>query len=137
AHLQVDPDYRHLEDEMITWAEEFLAVPAEDDGRRQLHIYVNGYDAHRQRLLAERGFEKMAYGGMIRHLRFGQGPIPQPVLVEGYSLRTTHPDDPADCQRIADLLNTAFKRDFHNAAEYRNFTRLAPSFRQELDLVAV
>ncbi len=38
---------------------------------------------------------------------------------------------------MADLLNAAFKRDFHNAAEYRVFTHYAPCFRDDLDLVAV
>jgi GNAT superfamily N-acetyltransferase len=38
---------------------------------------------------------------------------------------------------MSDLLNAAFRRDFHNAKEYHNFCRLAPSFHPELDLVAV
>jgi hypothetical protein len=53
AHLQVHPDYRHLEGEMIAWAEESLAVPAEGGARRQLDIYVNEYDVLRQRLLSD------------------------------------------------------------------------------------
>jgi mycothiol synthase len=136
AHLQVHPDYRHLEEEMILWAEEHLSAPGED-GQPELEFMVNEYDAHRQRLLTERGFEKMNYGGMSRHLRFGKGIIPQPVIAEGYTLRTTNPEDRADCQGIADLLNAAFNRDFHNAEEYQNFARNAPSFRQDLDLVMV
>ena len=32
AHLQVHPDYRHLEEEMIAWAETHLAGPATDAG---------------------------------------------------------------------------------------------------------
>jgi ribosomal protein S18 acetylase RimI-like enzyme len=59
------------------------------------------------------------------------------MVAPGYTLRTTRPEDPAECQRMADLLNAAFGRDFHNAAEYHDFCRLAPSFRQDLDLVAV
>lgn len=137
AHLQVHPDYRHLEVEMVTWAEQNLSGPSEDRTQRQLHIYVNEYDAHRQRLLAERGWEKLASGGMIRHLRLGKQPIPQPVVAAGYTLRTTDPEQLADCQGIADLLNAAFGRTFHNAREYQNFIRLAPSFRPDLELVAV
>jgi ribosomal protein S18 acetylase RimI-like enzyme len=135
THLQVHPDYRHLEDEMIDWAVENLAAPVEG-GRRHLEIYVYEYDALRQRLLSEQGFEKTADWGMIRHMRLGAQPLALPALAAGYTLRTTNPDDPADCQRIADLLNAAFGRTFHNADEYRNFTRYAPCFRQDLDLVA-
>ncbi len=136
AHLQVDPDFRHLEPEMIAWAEEHLAAQTQNSDARQLEIYVYEYDALRQRLLAERGYVKMAHGGMLRHLRLGQGPIPDRPIAAGYTLRTTHPEELADCQRIADLLNAAFRRDFHNAAEYQMFARFAPCFYPELDLVA-
>jgi mycothiol synthase len=134
--LFVHPDYRHLEREVVAWAEEHLTEPLED-GRRQIQLYVYDYDAWRQRLLADRGYEKQAAGGAVRRLRFGQQPLARPVLADGYQLRTTRPKDNADAQQIADLLNAAFKRDFHNAAEYQTFARLAPSFHPDLDLVAV
>jgi GNAT superfamily N-acetyltransferase len=135
AHLNVHPDYRHLEGEMIDWGMAHLGE-ATPNGRR-LEAYVYEYDVLRQRLLAERGFQKTEDWGMIRHLRLGQQPLRQPVMAEGYTIRTTQPDDLRDCQRMADLLNAAFRRDFHNAAEYHNFCRLAPSFHPDLDLVAV
>ena len=137
ANLQVDPDFRHMEEEMIDWAEANLTEAAEDGNGRQLHFFLYDYDAHRQRILTERGYEKMSYGGVIRHLRFGQQPLAQPQLPEGYTLRATDPENQDDCQKIADLLNAAFRRDFHNAAEYQWFTRHAPSFCRELDLVAI
>lgn len=136
-YLEVHPDYRHLEPEMIAWAETHIRGPAEDGSGEQVHFFVYEYDVYRQSLLAARGYEKMPYGGVIRYMRFGQRPLPQPTLAAGYTLRTTNPEDLADCQRIADLLNVAFGRTFHNAAEYQWFTRKAPSFRQYLDLVAV
>jgi GNAT superfamily N-acetyltransferase len=136
AHIQIHPDYRHVEPKMVAWAEEHLAAPAADGGRT-LEIYTYEYDALRQRILTERGYTKMEYGGMVRHLRLGQQPLPAPAVAAGYTLRTTDPTDLAECQRMADLLNAAFGRTFHNDLEYRNFTRLAPSFRAELDLVMV
>jgi GNAT superfamily N-acetyltransferase len=135
AHLNVHPDYRHLEGEMIDWAIAHLAEST-PEGRR-LELYVYEYDVLRHRLLAERGFIKTGDWGMIRHLRLGQRPLAQASVTEGYTARATRPDDLADCQRMADLLNAAFRRDFHNAAEYHNFCRLAPCFHPELDLVAV
>ena len=137
AHLQVHPDYRHLETEMIAWAEANLGEPVQNEHGRALEIYVYEYDALRQQLLSAGGYEKMTYGGMIRHLRIGQQPLAAPDVAPGYTLRTTMPGDLADCQRLADLLNAAFGRTFHNALEYQNFTRLAPCFRPDLDLVMV
>ena len=37
---------------------------------------------------------------------------------------------------MADLLNAAFSRDFHTAAEYHVFVTQSPSFRNDLNLVA-
>ena len=137
AHLNIHPDYRHLEGEMIDWAEAHLRRPMSDSDDLHLYIYANEYDALRQRLLTERGFQQTEYWGMIRHMRFGAQPLAEPELHPDYTLRTTQINDRDDCQRIADLLNAAFGRTFHNALEYQNFCQLAPSFRQNLDLVAV
>ena len=44
AHLQVHPDYRHIEGEMIAWAQGHLAVPTGDGSRHELSILVYEYD---------------------------------------------------------------------------------------------
>jgi mycothiol synthase len=137
AALQVHPDYRYLEADLIIWAEAELASLAEGDRGRQIQLFVFDYDAHRHRLLAARGYEQMPYGGVTRHLRLGHQPLVRPSLSPGYTLRVTNPEEPADARQIADLLNAAFGRDFHNPAEYQQFTRQASCFRPELDLVAV
>jgi mycothiol synthase len=130
-YIEIQPDYRFLEGEMIVWAEEHLAV----DGR--IHFFVYDYDIHRQRILTERGYQETADGGVIYHLRFGKQPLVEPRLADGYTLRTTNSEDGRDAQQIADILNAAFNRDFHNALEYQQFTRNATCFVQDLDLVAV
>lgn len=133
AFLQLHPDYRHLEGEMVAWCEEHLAV--EDERGRRVHLYVHDYDAARRRLLRERGWQEGEGWGMARRLRLGTRPRGIPSLPPGYRLRETRPD-PADDQGIADLLNAAFGRTFHTAAEFRGFTAHAPSYRRDLDLVA-
>jgi len=55
----------------------------------------------------------------------GARPWPGPSLPAGYRLRETRPD-PAEDQGIADLLNAAFGRTSHTAAEFRGFTATAP-----------
>ena len=137
AHLNIHPDFRYLEGEMIDWAEAHLRHPMSDSDDAHLFIYANEYDLLRQRLLVERGFKQTEYWGMIRHMRLGEQPLAEPASHAGYTMRTTQIDDLDDCRRIADLLNAAFGRTLHNAQEYQNFCRLAPCFHADLDLVAV
>jgi ribosomal protein S18 acetylase RimI-like enzyme len=137
ASLQLHPGYRHLEREMLAWAESNIVGLTESGDGLQLHVGAFAHDSQWQALLAQRGYEQMTYGWVTRHLRFDECDLAQPILADGYTLRTTNPEDAADGHRIADLLNAAFGRTFHNAAEYQWFTRKAPSFRQYLDLAAV
>jgi len=136
AHLELHPDYRYIEEDVIVWAEGHLAVPTEDAQQRQLHIFVFEYDSPRRRLLQKRGYEETANAGAIRRLRFGSRPLPEPVMAKGYSLRATCPGDESDYQRIADVLNAGFNRTCHTAAEYRTFVAMSPSFCHDLNLVA-
>jgi hypothetical protein len=114
AALQLHPDYRHIEGDMVAWAEAHLTRSTED-GRR-LELFAYEYDVPRRGALDQRGYEKTPRGGVIRRLRFGGRPLPQPVIAEGYALRTTRPGDEDDFQRVADLLNAAFNRTFHKPA---------------------
>ena len=135
-HLQLDPGFRELEEEMLTWAEENLSTTSDDGKTRTLLIMVFDYDTRRLELIRKRGFEITEMGGNSRRLRFGEQSLPERRdLPAGYRMRNTRPGD-ADNQRLADLLNTAFKRDFHVAAESATFAGHAPCFRRELDLVA-
>ena len=89
THIQVQfPDYRYLEGEMIAWVEEAPPPPMPKPAAGEPELVVNEYDALRQQPLAERGFVKMSYGGMCRHLRLGYQPLPAPELnADGYTLR--------------------------------------------------
>jgi ribosomal protein S18 acetylase RimI-like enzyme len=135
-YLQLHPDYRQVEEGMIAWAEESLAVPAPDGKPRQIHTEVYEYDAPRLRILERRGYEKLPEGGSFRKMWFGNRPLPEVRMADGYLLRPIRHEDLEDCQRVADLLNAAFNRSFHNAGEFYHYARLAPSYRQDLHLVA-
>lgn len=136
-YLEVHPDYRYLEVDMITWAEEYLTEPAPDNAGRRLQFFVFDYDVHRQGLLAARGYQEMGFGGGIRHLRLGHQPLAAANLAQGYTMRTPQPENDHDAQQLADLLNASFHRTIHNALEYQQFTRSATCFQAKLDLVAV
>lgn len=131
AFLQLHPDYRFLEDEMLAWCEGHLA--AGDAGERRLRLYALDYDAPRRRLLAHRGWQQEAERGMARRLRLGALPLPVPPVPPGYRLRETV-DDPSDDHAIADILTVCFRHG-HTGAEFRGFTSHAPSYRRDLDLV--
>ncbi len=137
AHLQVHPDFRHLEEEMVAWAEGSLAGPAEEENRRELELVVFDDDEQRRELLERRGYRETSDWRVTRRLCLGHPPPVRSPPAEGYSLRATRPDELQDRERIADLLNVAFGRTFHTAEEYKAFTRTAPSFVADLDLVAV
>ncbi|MBI5961105.1 MAG: GNAT family N-acetyltransferase, partial [Chloroflexi bacterium] len=137
AYVQIHPDYRHLiEAEMLRWAEQNLTTPSEDGAKRQVDFFVYEYDVPRQRLLTEQGFEKTPDSGVMRLMRMGSKPLPEPVIANGYIMRTLRLGDHGDCQRIADLVNAAFNRTFHTGADYYNFMMHAPSYRADLHLVA-
>jgi GNAT superfamily N-acetyltransferase len=138
AHLQIHPDYRHIEEAMIVWAEDHLSVSIEEGVQRRLDIYAQEYDKTRRQLLGRRGYEKMPWGGVSRRLHFDErASLEVPVLADGYTLRSTVPDAEGDSLRLAILLNAAFNRDFHVGAEHQIFAQKAPCFRQEMDIVAV
>ncbi len=134
CYLEIHPDFRRIEAEMLAWAEANLAV--DNDGARQLNVFCFDYDEFRRHLLAARGYQQTTYGDVMRRQRFGNQPLPHAELASGYTLRSTRPHDDGDCQKIADLLNAAFNRAIHTAAEYRHFTECSPSFRHDLNLVA-
>lgn len=136
AVLQVHPDYRHIEEEMLAWAEAHLAVPSQDGSKRRLLVSALDYDTPRRRLLERRGYEKTSQGVVSRRLRFGQRAIPQSRLAAGYTLRTTRPGDMGDCLGVAELLNAAFELSLDSLEEIRTFWAHSPSFRHDLDLVA-
>jgi GNAT superfamily N-acetyltransferase len=129
--LQLHPDHRALEDEMVAWGEEILR--AEDDGQRRLDLFVFDDDHFRRDLLAQRGYEVLPYGGVMRRARLDAERHSN--FPGGYTLRPTL-RDPHDDWRAAALLNAAFERTIHSAAEYAAFAAHSPSYDPQLDLVA-
>lgn len=132
AHPQLHPAHRALEAQVLSWAEDHLAR-AGADGRLQLE--VPGFDADRPRLdlLRQRGYT--AVSPIVCRCRPVHAAPPAPTLPAGYELRAVAPGDTGDYQRIADLLNTAFGRDVHTAAEFAALVP-SPGFRFDLNLLA-
>ena len=121
---------------MIAWAEESLPAAVAGGGSREIQTEVYEYDVPRQRILASRGYEKLPEGMVIRKMRLWNQALPAVQLTESYRLREIHGTEWADCQRLADLLNAAFNRTFHQAGEYYQFSQHAPCIRDDLHLLA-
>jgi mycothiol synthase len=135
SFLEVDPDFRHLEPEMIRWAEGRFARNSASG--RTIEFWVGDKDAVRRDILAHLGYRPDEQGGWMRCLRFDSLPeADPPAPAEPYRFRATEPSE-ADCTRMAALLNAGFGRTVHSAPEIRNFVDLSPSFEHDLNLVAV
>ncbi len=136
AYIDLHPDFRFLEEEMLTWAEENLPVPGEESDQLRLETFAFEHDARRVRLLAQHAFQKMPERGCLRRMYFGAYMLPAVKIAPGYMLRTTQSGDEDECHRMAELLNAGFNRTTHTALEYRNFVHRSPAFRHDLNLVA-
>jgi GNAT superfamily N-acetyltransferase len=137
ACLQVHPDWRHIEDEMLAWAEEHIGVATPDGAGQRVDVYAYEYDSWRRHLLEKRGYQKTTDWGVMRRLRFGEKLLPAAKMPAGYTLRSAHADDPAEHEEFAALLNAAFNRTIHKAEHTRLFRQAAPSYRADLDLFAI
>ncbi len=136
VYLELDPDFRHIQAGMLDWAEANRA--AELAGRPVVELFTWDYDLPRRDLLRDRRYEELQSGGWQRRLRFGGWELERPSATPGYRLRSTAEDTlDGDATRMAALLNAAFGRTIHSAAEYRTFATQSPSFRHDLNLVAV
>ena len=138
AYLELRPDHRALEHHMLAWAEAHLAVPG-GDGRPRVESACRDDDAVRRGLLEARGWTPTDDAWWWRRLDLGSvAPRRAPPVAGGYRLAATgSATEGRDAVRMAALLNAAFGRSIHTPAEYRTFMRRSPSFRHDLNLVAI
>lgn len=134
--LQVDPRHRDVEPAMVAWGEAALAAP-DADGRRLLVTMVRDYDDLRRGVLEARGWVPTGEWGVTRRLWLGARPVAATTITAGYRARTLRHGDAADAGDLAALLNAAFGRTFHAAAEILAFEANGPGFDADLHLVAV
>ncbi len=137
ACLQIHPDYRHLEAEMVAWAGEHIRTAPTDGTRPRTDVFVYEHDTWRLHVLQEQGYTRFDEWAVVRRLRFGRKVIPPVRMPAGYTLRPANKDDPAEHDAFAALLNAAFNRTFHKGVDIRNFRARAPSYRADLDLFAI
>jgi GNAT superfamily N-acetyltransferase len=86
AFFQFHPAYKHLRNEMLTYAEANLGGISQKDGRRYLSAYVNDYDAEFLSLVQERGYERDVNGDRPMSMFNIPDPFPQITLPDGFRL---------------------------------------------------
>lgn len=108
VQLQIHPDYRGIEDEVVAWAEENLAVLTED-GRRRVNFWVYDYDMHRQAVLSRRGYRQNCARFEYTRYRSMDAPIPEVAAADEYTVRALHlDDDHGDWERYCAAVNRVF-----------------------------
>ncbi|MFW5691399.1 MAG: GNAT family N-acetyltransferase [Chloroflexota bacterium] len=129
--LQVHPEYRQIEHDMLDWAETHLSEPTANGGQR-LEVWTYDYDTQRQDLLAANGYQSVGYFENLRR-RSNAMPPPDITIPPDYRIRSAY-QTPQEQQAIADLLNAGFRRTIHTAEEYATF-QTHPFYDPELDIM--
>ena len=86
AFFEFHPAYKHLRNDMLTYAEANLGGVSQKDGRGYLSAYVNDNDAEFLSLVQERGYQRDANGDRPMSQFDIPDPFPPPSLPDGFSL---------------------------------------------------
>lgn len=131
--IQIHPDYRFIEEDMMVWAEENLALPADEGNAKRITIWAHDKDKLRQSILTKRGYRKSEDFEYLRWQRLDKE-IPDFELPEGYSIRSL--EDGVDIFDKCETVAKAFKSSGLPLEVYREMQR-APLYRKDLDIVSI
>lgn len=130
--VEIDPDYRHLEDEMFAWGEQNRS-PARRQGV-PFSTYVRADDLLRQNVLRERGWTERDVAGHTNK-RSMSDPLPDGSVADGYVVRSLDLATEEDSEGRAAVSRAAFGN--KRTGELMAVLRLAPGYRPDLDLAAI
>lgn len=132
--LQIDSDFLHLKEEMITWSEDHLY--REKDGNRTVSFYLDDTDDDMAAILRERGYRRSSR--FRRDMtRFDiPDPFPPIQLAEGFELSDLEKDD--DLEKYHRVLHRGFNHPGEPPPDQLDGRRLmqsAPNFKKDLNIV--
>jgi mycothiol synthase len=134
AFLQIHPHYRHLEEEMLDWAEaHHRALKPAGANPWPLNLFVYQYDKERVALLARRGYRNQGPDSVSRSCSL-DGESPKVELPEGYAIRYPRGEDQGDLERQASVINRVFNANFTRDAV--RVLRRVPTHCEDLVVVA-
>ncbi|PWB74406.1 MAG: GNAT family N-acetyltransferase [Anaerolineales bacterium] len=140
AFFQIHPAYHDPEliSGMLEAAESKLPKQMDDD-KKELLAWVNAEDETMKGILAGRGYIRSKYSAEHMRRRFFTRPIPDPVPLNGYTVRAL--GDESELPARSWLSWKAFHPDepdekYGGWEWYKNIQRV-PIYRRDLDIVAV
>ncbi len=132
--LNVDPEFRHIEREMIVWIEKIYQDIQEGKKKKEkLRINILEGNPAREALLTELGFHFNTLYGYYR-IRSGKAPMPEFPSPEGFQIRAI---TKADYDQQALLIQRVFGHGEWFNAEVLEWLANCSFHIPELDLVAV
>lgn len=131
--LQIHPHYRALEDEILGWAEEHIAITT-DSGQHRLVTWCFDWDAERQQRLSQRGYVLRSEWFWHHRRRAASAPVPDVPVAADYVIRSVCDND-EDAARWVNCSNITFGQSYLPEV-HRNFQHDAPSHNYDLHLVA-
>ena len=131
--IQIHPGYRFIEEDMVMWAEENLAVPADEGNIKRITIWAHDKDELRKSILTKRGYKKSEDFEYLRWQKLDKE-IPNIKLPEGYSILSLA--DGVDIFNKCETVVKAFNSSGLPIELYRKMQK-APSYRMDLDIVSV
>jgi len=145
AYLQTNPAFRtpELDEEMIATAEKCLAE-TDEEGRRQLQVYIDSQDKSFQDILRRHGFQRVERPGEaeVQHRRSLEGALPEVPATPGYTIRAL--GDGLELLERCYASGLGFHEDdIHVARQNRDHPewyhgiQSAPLYRRDLDIVAI
>ncbi len=132
--LNVDPNYRQIEKEMIEWIDQIFPGLNDEKGRKgNLRINILEGNTSRETLLKNMGFQLEGLYGYYR-IRSGDLPVPVHSCPEGFEIRTI---EKSDYDQQALLIQRVFGHGEWFDAEVLDWLANCTFHVPELDLVAV
>jgi predicted N-acetyltransferase YhbS len=140
--IQINPEYRHLEPEMLDWAEKHLSMKKKNELVSHLRIWAHEDDFFREDLLKSRGFlltdEYVYQTHQLLDVK-----LPETTLPDGYKIcsfsKNTDVNRRLACYFAAfnpDMTFTPELVDDQDRANYKSL-RSAPSYLEKFDLYSI
>lgn len=133
--LQIDKDYLHLKEEMISYSEDFL-YREEENGKRTVSFYLDEVDEDMASILEDRGYRRSSrYRRDMTCFLFSK-PSLKVQIPDGFQISDLEKDD--DIERVHRVLHRGFNHPGEPPADEvwgSHLMQSAPNYRKDLNIV--